>query len=177
MLINETCSCSVYHEATVHWLLDHGADPYAGAGGSPACLSISHAAEEGSLETVNRLFKGGADPTKGIPRKYAIMKEDEDGKNTIELFLDHGCDINDVHSNGISYHGRPRREPGTVLHSATWWNCHHMILFLLEKGTDPLKLNENGLTPARYALKNESEETANILAEAERRARGRTNSA
>lgn len=105
------------------------------------------------------------------------MREDEDGKTAIELFLDHGCDINDVHSNGISHHGRARKEPETVQHSATWWNCHQMIPFLLEKGTDPLKLNENGLTPAQYALRNESEETANILAEAERRARGRINSA
>lgn len=103
------------------------------------------------------------------------MRDDENWKAAIELFLDHGCDINDVERNGISRRGRPRWDPGTVLHSAGLWNRHHMIPFLLEKGADPLKLNCSGLTPAQYALENESEEAANILAEAERQARGRAN--
>lgn len=95
----------------------------------------------------------------------------------IELLLDHGCDVNNLQKNGISRHGRPRRGPGTVLHSAALWNRHHMILFLLGKGADPLKLTNPGLTPVQYALENQSEEAADISAGAERRASSRTDGA
>ena len=101
------------------------------------------------------------------------MRKDDNWKAVIELFLEYGCDINGVYNYGISRCGRPRSDPGAVLHSAARWNRHHMILFLLEKGADPLKLSKSGLTPAQYALKYGSEEAASILAEAEKQARGR----
>ena len=105
------------------------------------------------------------------------MRKDDDWKTVIELFLDYGCDINGVHFYGISHCGRPRSDPGAVLHSAARWNRHHTIPFLLEKGADPLKLSEDGLTPAQYALERGSEEAACILVEAEKQARGRANGA
>lgn len=155
----------------VQWLLDHGADPDART--FPYCTPICYAAQYGSLNTIKLLHERGADPTKGIPLKYAIMRKDDNWKAVIELFLEYGCDINGVYYYGISRCGRPRSDPGAVLHSAARWNRHHMVPFLLEKGADPLKLSKDGLTPAQYALNNGSEEAASILAEAEKQARSR----
>ena len=147
-------------------MLDHGADP------NPRtpiyCVPISIAARDASLDTIRLLLEWGADPTRSIALKYAIMRDDEHWKTVIETLLDHGCGINNSNSFGISHRGRPRTDPGTVLHSAALWNRHHMIPFLLEKGADPLKVTETGLTPAQYALENGSEEAASILAEEER---------
>ena len=150
-------------------MLDHGADPDAKT--YSYCTPICYAAQYGSLDTIKLLHGRGADPTKGIPLKYAIMRKDDNWKAVIELFLGYGCDINEVHYYGISRCGRPRSDPGTVLHSAARWNRHHTIPFLLEKGADPLKLSEHGLTPAQYALERGSEEAASILAEVEKQAR------
>lgn len=121
ILTSETSNC-VHRKASVRWLLDHGAHPHAGA---PAdCMLISHAAQDGSIETIKLLIERGANPKDGIPLNYAIVREKEDWKAVIELFLDHGCDINEVRLAGISRRGRPQCDPGTVLHTAARWNCH-----------------------------------------------------
>lgn len=90
------------------------------------------------------------------------MRDNENWKTVIELLLDHGCYINDLHQNGISRHGKPRRDPGTVLHSAALCNHHHIIPFLLEKGADPLNLTDTEIARVQYALENQSEEAANF---------------
>ena len=125
------------------------------------------------MDTIKLLLEKGADPTRSIALKYAIMRDDEHWKTVIEILLDHGCDINDTNTFGVNHRGRPRTDPGTVLHSAALWNRHHVIPFLLEKGADPLKATETGLTPAQYALENGSEEAASVLAEEERQCNAR----
>ena len=76
----------VRNGAAVRWLLDHGADPDART--FSYYTSICYAAQYGSLDTIKLLHEQGADPTKGIPLKYAIMRKDDDWKTVIELFLD-----------------------------------------------------------------------------------------
>lgn len=141
------CSTTDTDEEATRWMLDHGADPNPNV--SVNAAPLTYAAMSGSINTIKLLLERGADPRRSVALRHAVERR-RDWKESMELLLDYGADINAFHPYGyIEFGGF---YPGSVLHVAAVRELGDRIPFLIERGADVCKKSENGFTPAELAL-------------------------
>ena len=151
----------------VLWLLDHGADP------NSRCewdlTPTSYAMLKAPLETIDKLFKRGADACRGQLLHYAVLREQPDALAVVRRVVEEGAPIDEVkyEKDPKTYSERKPFGLGTPLHRAAEFGKLDIVRYLMEKGADPLKLDSKGRSPRFWAEQKSHTEVARVLEDAE----------
>ncbi|KAH7063893.1 ankyrin repeat-containing domain protein [Paraphoma chrysanthemicola] len=155
---------ALYHEASLRWLLDHGADPNTKeqklSKGVPknGTSPIAEAAALADPSPLRLLLAHGAkiDPNAVF---YAIgMRRSTNGTANLELLIEHGADLNTVSTRWY-----------TPLFRAVNVNSEAKLRLLLEHGADPNYVAQTptgNFTAADLAEKHSNVQLAKILRDA-----------
>lgn len=144
MIVN-THSFSITDEATVQWLLEHGANPNISrtSAWNPALSSTSgwilySASGRSSVRVLDLLLSHGADPQRLVLNSAAAADFTEERRTMLERLIELGVDPNRGDYVVAGPHAR-----GTPLHSALESLNLHSIRFLLSYGANPTIKNQN----------------------------------
>lgn len=137
-------------------LLEAGADPWErSAEGVPGNEALYHACEFADTQCLRLLLEAGCDPDMV---SYCLSRAlDFDNEEAARLFLEHGADA----GLAIAHHGNR-----THLHKAVVnRRSEATVRALLERGADPNRPDDDGMTPYRFAVSLGHPEQAAILEE------------
>lgn len=115
---------------------------------------MSEAMYRAPLDTIKRLFERGGDLSHGQLLHNAVLR---DGSDTIELvclLLDMGAPINAIQyqNHSPSYREQCALGLGTPLHYAAEEDRADLVVFLLQRGANPLIKNTKGRTVLETAV-------------------------
>ncbi|KAF2760486.1 ankyrin, partial [Pseudovirgaria hyperparasitica] len=153
----------------VEWFLDHHADP------NRRCAwdmtPTSQAMYTASLETIEYLFSRGADVRQGQLLHHAVLRAKPGALELVRRLVDCGAPVNKIkyEDDLTTYRERVPFGLGTPLHRAAEFGKTEIVMLLLEKGADPLKLDSKGKTARFWAVQRNHEEVAHILEDFEGR--------
>ncbi|GAB1200353.1 hypothetical protein APSETT444_009723 [Aspergillus pseudonomiae] len=153
----------------LEWFLKHGADL------NKRChirdfTPLSHAVLEGTLETIEILFRNGGSAAHGQLLHYAAMREGTDSLTVLEYIYNQDPEANALNVNKLLDQDSPtdfamnyRAGLGTPLHYAALAGSLDSVKFLVEKGGDPWILDPYRRTALSLAIYNNQEHVAQFL--------------
>lgn len=151
----------------VKWLLDHGANPNSRCEWD--CTPASYAMFRAPLDIVKYLFEKGADPAYGELLQWAVIRTESNSLEVVRDIVEKGAAIDEIKyaKHLESFNSRKPYGFGTPLHRAAEHGKLDIVMYLLEKGANPLKLDSKEKTPRFWAEARGHAEVVRVLKIAE----------